>query len=91
MFFREIGCGRIGSSNYMIYDLLGPDKVYDPETAARLDGVFLIGDDFAGNNEAYDRRKSWKFGGIGGNGRFSPHRQYATFIDFIEDWFGKPE
>jgi hypothetical protein len=86
-FFQEVGCGCIGKSRYMIYDLLSPDGIFDKATAADLDGIFLIGDDFAGTHEAYDTKAGWKFGTVGGNGRFDPHILYGTFIDFIEDWY----
>src|SRR5262249_11966390 len=69
-FFEVIGCGCIGQSRYMIYDLLSPKGIFDDRTAATLEGVVLIGDDFAGCHEAYDTRSRWRFGSVGGGGRF---------------------
>jgi hypothetical protein len=87
-FFKEIGCGCIGNSRYMIYDLLSPKDFFDDETATGLDGVFLIGDDFAGHHEAYDTRgRQWIFGMVGSNGKFVPHTEYTDFVDFIEKWY----
>jgi hypothetical protein len=39
-FFGEVGCGRVGDSQYMIYDLLSPEGIFDDETAAGLEGIF---------------------------------------------------
>lgn len=83
-FFAEIGCGSIGESRYMIHDHIPPGDVFDEEIALKLEGVLLIGDDFAGTCEAYDK---WTFGSIGSRGEFKPHSEYATFLDFLEDWF----
>jgi hypothetical protein len=88
-FFKEVGCGRIGDCNYMIYALLGPNEVFDPKTAAGLDGVVLVGDDFAGCSEAYHTKRNWQFGSVGSNGKFEPHTKYPTLIDFIEGWYVK--
>ena len=90
-FFEVIGCGTIGDSRYMLYDLLSPKGIFDDQTAGELDGVLLVGDDFAGRHEAYDTRAKWQFGSVGGAGRFRPHTGYETIIDFIEDWYASPE
>ena len=86
-FFRIIGCGRIGKSRYQIYDLLSPMDIYDEQTAAELEGIFLVGDDFAGNCEAYDTRDKWQFGSVGSSGTFQPHPLYKNFVEFIEAWY----
>src|SRR5688500_18426494 len=52
--FTIVGVGPIGDGRYMIHGLLDPDEVYDPQTVAALDGVVIVGDDFAGTCEAYD-------------------------------------
>ena len=88
-FFSQIGCGSIGDSMYMIYGLIEPEEIFDKETAAGLQGVVLIGDDFAGHHEAYDRRSRWTFGSVRSGGGFQRHVKYRTFIDFIEEWFAK--
>lgn len=82
------GYGSIGDSRYMIHCLLDPDEIYDPETAIELEGVFIVGDNFAGNCEAYDAANGWPFGSIGSNGRFEPYgERYQSFTHFLKDWF----
>jgi hypothetical protein len=88
-FFEIIGCGCIGRSRYMIYDLIDAGEIFGKRPAADLEGIVLVGDDFAGCHEAYATRAEWRFGKVGGAGRFEPHVSYANFIDFIEDWFVK--
>jgi hypothetical protein len=86
-FFTQFGFGRIGDSAYMIYDLLSPTEIWDAETAAPLDGVVLIGDDFAGTHEAYHTKRGWEFGSVSGSGTYSAHDKYRNIIEFIEDWY----
>jgi hypothetical protein len=88
-FFAKVGCGSIGDSQYMIYPLIEPSDVFDPETAAGLEGVVLVGDDFAGTHEAYDTRgRSWRFGSIGSGGKFRPCDKPKDFVAFIADLYG---
>src|SRR5689334_1962729 len=87
--FTVVGIGAIGSSRYMIHGVLDPEEVYDSETAADLAGVVLVGDDFAGNCEAYDTTRGWKFGSIGSMGEFNGNG-YSDFIAFLEAWYGTP-
>ena len=87
--FTVIGAGSIGRGRYMIHALLGPDEVYDPETATALAGVVIVGDDFAGTCDAYDTKHGWKFGSIGGNCTFE-RSPYGDFIEFLEKWYGDP-
>jgi hypothetical protein len=49
----------------------------------------LIGDDFAGQHEAYDTKGRWRFGTVGSSGRFEPYTEYKDFVDFIERWFAE--
>src|SRR5436853_4756376 len=63
--FSVVGVGRIVDGRYMIHGLLDPEEVYDPETASTLNGIVLVGDDFAGTCEAYDTKHGWRFGSIG--------------------------
>lgn len=87
--FTVVGIGSIGNSRYMIHALLDPDELYDPETAAALAGVVVVGDDFAGTCEAYDTKRGWKFGSIGAAGKFDENG-YGDFIDFLNSWYGEP-
>ena len=87
-FYATYGYGSIGNSRYMIHCLLEADEIYDPETARGLEGVLIVGDDFAGHCEAYDAANGWLFGSIGSNGRFEPYDGiYSSFTDFLEKWF----
>jgi hypothetical protein len=90
-FFSQVGCGSIGDSRYMIYGLISPAGIFDEETARGLQGVLLVGDDFAGTHEAYDTRGgSWQFGTVGGSGKFQPSKEPKDFVAFITDWYGGP-
>lgn len=86
-FFQVIGCGSIGNSRYKIYDLHSPEDIFDKRTAADLEGVVLVGDNFGGTHEAYDTRAKWRFGWVATWGTFYPHTDYATIIDLIESWY----
>jgi hypothetical protein len=86
-FFKVVGCGSIGPSRYMIYDLIDAVEIFGEGSATELDGIVLIGDDFAGQHEAYDTKTKWRFGTVGGSGRFQPHTVYRDFLEFIERWF----
>jgi len=91
IFFEEFGAGCIGDSSYMLYALIDPAEVYDEATAAELQGIVLIGDDFAGTNEGYDTRLAvWRFGSIDHTGRFQPNKEDETIISFLEGWLVKP-
>ena len=90
-FFSQVGCGSIGDSRYMIYDLVSPEDIFDEETAAGLKGILLVGDDFAGSHEAYDTRgRSWQFGSVGDSGTFHVCKKPKDFPAFIADWYGGP-
>jgi hypothetical protein len=83
-FYRVIGTGRIGSSRYMIHDLLPPSDIYDPETSATLGAVVIVGDDFAGNCEAYDPGSTWSFGSIDSSGAFETMGDdHPTIVDWL--------
>jgi hypothetical protein len=90
-FFAIIGSGTIGRSRYKIHALLTPEDVYDEETAEALEGIVIVGDDFAGYCDAYDTRgKAWVFGGINENGQFEPSPNSASFLEFLAARFGGP-
>jgi hypothetical protein len=90
-FFAVVGCGSIGPSRYMIYDLIDASEIFGQGSTENLDGIVLIGDDFAGHHEAYDTKGRWRFGTVGGSGRFQPHPVYRDFLQFIERWFVEDE
>jgi len=56
-FLREVGWGSLSGSTLMIYiGLCEPTEIFDPETAASLDGCLLFGDDFSGWMVGFDTR-----------------------------------
>ena len=68
-----------------------PSFVFDQVTADGLRDVVLIGDDFAGGQEAFQfRNEGTIFGSIDSlSGRFEPDDD-GTFSHFIERWFVEP-
>ena len=86
--YTKYGYGAVGESLYRIHFLLDPSDIYGPETADGLGEILIVGDDFAGDCEAYDAADSWRFGSIGSNGEFEPYDDiYSSFIEFLEKWF----
>lgn len=60
--YRTLGYGNVGESRYMIHALIEPEDIYDSDTAKELEGCLIVGDDYAGNCEAYDAKNGWIFG-----------------------------
>ena len=56
--YRTLGYGCIGDSRYMIHVPMEPTDIYDKNTAKDLNGILIVGDDFAGNFEAYGNETS---------------------------------
>jgi hypothetical protein len=82
--YRELGYGTIGDSYYSIHAFLEPTDIYDQETAERLKGKYIVGDDFCGDCHAYDAEDNWKFGFIDCNGEFNDLTDiYPDFIYFL--------
>ena len=87
-FYKTIGCGCVGNSRYMVHELLPPSDIYAPETAAELGPVVIVGDDFAGNCDAYDPTDGWQFGSIRSSGSFEPMgNAYPTIVDWLHFLF----
>lgn len=87
-FLCEVGWGTIGDGRYSVYSApIAPSFVFDPVTAKSLENVVLIGDDFAGGQEAFCFGKMGVvFGSVDGlDGRFEPTDE--TFSAFIQRWF----
>jgi len=86
--YRKLGYGCIGESRYMIHVLMEPSEIYDDDTASSLEGIFIVGDDFAGNCEAYDAKHGWIFGSIGSDGQFEEYgEKYPSLVGFLIDWY----
>ena len=68
----------------MIHELMDATEIYDAQTAEDLGPVLIVGDDYAGNCEAYDPTTDWTFGSIGSNGEFeSMADEYPTIADWL--------
>lgn len=91
LFLREVGCGRIGKGRYMIHGPTDPDAIFDDKIANQLAGIVLVGDDFSGGVEAFDRKNGWVFGSIGSQCEFVPSKQFGGFIDFVEEYYARTE
>ncbi len=86
--YSKIGYGSIGDSVYMIHALLDPSEIYDEETSKKLDGIVIVGDDFAGNCTAYDAKNGWKFGGIECGGEFEEYgKDMPNFQMYLEFFY----
>ena len=86
--YTIVGTGRIGSSSYSIhFPPSDPEDIYDSATAKELNGIIIVGDDFAGNCEAYNTNGGWRFGTIGSDCRFEPYDEFKSLTDFLLDWF----
>lgn len=85
--YLQLGYGRIGKSRYMIHVVADPGDIYDEDTADLLNGILVVGDDFAGNCEAYDAAHGWVFGSIGSDARFERNNECPSLVEFLLDWF----
>lgn len=92
-FLCEVGWGTIGDGQYSVYSAPAElSFIYDPVTAESLGDVVLIGDDFAGGQEALRFGEEGAiFGSVDSlHGRFEPS-DGETFSKFIQSWFvGEP-
>jgi hypothetical protein len=59
-FMREVGWGSLGDSFMLYGGLVGPEEIFDPETAAELGGLLLFGDDLSGDVVGFDSRDGWR-------------------------------
>lgn len=89
-FLSEVGWGTIGEGRYSVYSApVEPSFVFGPGAGAAesLNSVVLVGDDFAGGQEAFRfERKGVVFGSVDSlDGRFEPAGE--TFSEFIQRWF----
>lgn len=91
-FLRSVGAGTIGNGRFMVYSgLVEPDSIYDAETAGDLDGVILIGDDFAGYCLGYDVKKRWRLGEVDESGEFEAEEPGMTFTAWLSDFLADDE
>jgi hypothetical protein len=85
-----VGCGFVQPSCYALHCLLDPTFLWGKRAVARdlphLQGVWIVGDDFAGGHEAYDSKDGWAFVHIEGGGMMT-RQPDESFLDFLERWF----
>ena len=84
--YRKLGYGRIGKSCYSIHMLLEPCEIFGEATSGSLEGIYIVGDDFAGNCAAYDAKRGWIFGNIGSDGIFEASNWFPGLIEFLSAW-----
>lgn len=85
--YMKLGYGGVGDSYFSIHFFLEPTDIYDVDMAQQLDGILIVGDDFAGTCYAYDTKSSWTFGSIDCSGEFeSLPELYSDFLDFFEKY-----
>jgi hypothetical protein len=78
-FLREVGYGSLGGM-FMIYS--GPvaaDELFDPQTAAGLEGILFFGDNFAGWVVGFDTHRDWRLVGVD-NGYLEPEPDEARTV-----------
>jgi hypothetical protein len=69
-FLRHVGSGSLGD-NFMIYSgPVGPEDIFDDETAAGLVGIVFFGDNFAGDIIGFDTLGGWRL--VGRDTGYSP-------------------
>jgi hypothetical protein len=83
-FLRNVGYGSLGDT-FMIYS--GPvesGEIFDPQTAAGLDGLLFFGDNFAGWVVGFDTRRGWRLVGFDNSYHAEPEPEQARTIgEFI--------
>jgi hypothetical protein len=83
-FLRQVGAGRLGNRDFMIYSgLCEPDEVFDAETAASLAGVLFFGDDYSGWMVGFDTRNDWQLVGVDSTSPLPVPEKARTVGDFL--------
>lgn len=83
-FLREVGWGSL-CGTFMLYSgLVEPGEIFDPQTAAGLDGLLFFGDNFAGWVVGFDTRRGWQLVGFDNSYHVEPEPEQARTIgEFI--------
>ena len=85
--YIRLGYGSVGKSRYMIHALLEPEDIFGDAAGEELKGLVIVGDDFAGNCEAYDTKNGWRFGSLDSFGEFAAHEDPSHgFLEFLQDF-----
>jgi hypothetical protein len=63
-FLRKVGYGSLGDW-FMIYGgPVKPNEIFDPDTAAGLEGLVFFGDTFGSTIFGFDTREGWRLVGV---------------------------
>lgn len=83
-FLRQVGWGSLGGT-FMLYNgLVEPGEIFDPQTAAKLDGLLIFGDNFAGEVVGFDTRQGWRLVGFDNGYHAAPELEQARTVgEFI--------
>lgn len=82
-FLREVGWGSL-CGTFMLYSgLVEPGDIFDPQTAAELDGLLFFGDNFAGWVVGFDTRRGWRVVNVDNGHEASEPEQARTLGEFI--------
>lgn len=79
-FLQEVGWGSL-CGTFMLYSgLVEPGEIFDPQTAAELDGLIFFGDNFAGWVVGFDTRRDWQLVGFDNSYHAAPEPEQARSI-----------
>ena len=85
-FLRDVGYGALGGS-FMVYGgLVDPADIFDPETAARLEGLVFFGDTLGGTIFGFDMREDWRIVGVDDHTLQIDPEEAVTVGDFFTRW-----
>jgi hypothetical protein len=80
---RHVGYGSLGGT-FMIYSgPVEPGEIFDPRTAAGLDGLLFFGDNFAGWVVGFDTHRGWRLVGVDNGTPDSEPQDAQTVGEFI--------
>lgn len=76
----------------MIYSgLVGPEDIFDPETACGLRGLLFFGDNYSGNLFGFDMNHGWQIAEVDGSDRLPWFEDAKTIGEFIARRFVNQE
>jgi hypothetical protein len=85
-FLRHVGCGSLGDGNFLLYGgPCEPGELFDAHTAAGLDGVVFLGDNFAGWLIGFDTNDGWRLVGVDSASPAPCPEEARTVAEFIAE------
>jgi hypothetical protein len=82
-FLRHVGYASLGGT-FMIYSgTVEPAEIFDPDTAAGMDGLVFFGDNFAGWVVGFDTHCGWRLVGVDNGSPDSEPQNAQTVGEFI--------